>query len=227
MKTAERDMARKLRQEEGLALNEIARRVGASKSSVSLWVRDIVLTPEQHDALQGSNALHYRQQLAAFKRRTTFRQRRIRWQIEGRAATYEGDMLHAIGCMLFWAEGSKKRDSVHVSNADPELLRLFVSFMRARFAVPDDKFRVWCNLFADHEERQAEIEQFWLDTLELPRSSLIKSAVNRYSGHTKKKRTNKLPYGTCRVSVHDVRIAQHLYGAIQEYGRFERPEWLD
>jgi hypothetical protein len=39
--------------------------------------------------------------------------------------------------------------------------------------------------------------------------------------------TNKLPYGTCRISVHDVRIAQHLYGAIQEYGGFSRPEWLD
>jgi len=26
--------------------------------------------------------------------------------------------------------------------------------------------------------------------------------------------------------VYGVRIAQHLYGAIQEYGGFERPEWL-
>jgi hypothetical protein len=45
--------------------------------------------------------------------------------------------------------------------------------------VPDGKFRVACNLFADHVERQ--IEQFWLDELQLPRSCLTKSAVNRYS----------------------------------------------
>jgi hypothetical protein len=47
-----------------------------------------------------------------------------------------------------------------------------------------------------------------------------------YSRHSKRKRLNKLPYGTCRLTVCDVRIAQHLYGAIQEYGGFERPEWL-
>lgn len=51
--------------------------------------------------------------------------------------------------------------------------------------------------------------------------------VNRYSRYSQKKRQNKLPYGTCRVTVNSTQIEQHLYGAIQEYGRFERPEWLD
>jgi len=50
--------------------------------------------------------------------------------------------------------------------------------------------------------------------------------VNVYSRSSQRTRRGKLPYGTCRVTVHDVRIAQHLYGAIQEYGGFERPEWL-
>ena len=85
---------------------------------------------------------------------------------------------------------------------------------------------MWCNLFADHLERQHAIEQFWLDELELPRTCLRKSAVNIYSRYSKRLRQNKLPYGTCRLIVCDVRIAQHLYGAIQEYGGFDRPEWL-
>jgi hypothetical protein len=82
------------------------------------------------------------------------------------------------------------------------------------------------DLFADHRARQFEVEQFWLDELELPRSCLTKSAVNVYSRYSKRTRRGKLPYGTCRLSVCDVRIAQHLYGAIQEYGSFERPEWV-
>jgi hypothetical protein len=73
---------------------------------------------------------------------------------------------------------------------------------------------------------EGSLEQFWLDELELPRSCLTKSAVNVYSRHSKRKRLNKLPYRTCRLTVHDVRTAQHLYGASQEYGGFERPEWL-
>lgn len=129
--------------------------------------------------------------------------------------------------MLFWAEGDKRREAVRFANSDPEVIRFFVAFLRRYFDVPDEKIRVSCNLFADHLERQHEVEQFWLDTLELPRSCLNKSMVNIYSKHTKKKRTNMLPYGTCKVCVHSVAIAQHIYGAIQEYGGFERPEWVD
>lgn len=84
-----------------------------------------------------------------------------------------------------------------------------------------------CNLFADHGERQSAIEDFWLDRLGLPRSSLRRSIVNTYSKHSQKKRQNKLPYGTCKLVVHSTRIVQTIYGSIQEYGGFERPEWLD
>jgi hypothetical protein len=38
---------------------------------------------------------------------------------------------------------------------------------------------------------------------------------------------NRLPYGTCRLMVHSTQVVQHIYGAIQEYGGFDRPEWLD
>jgi hypothetical protein len=76
-------------------------------------------------------------------------------------------------------------------------------------------------------ERQHEIEQFWLDALELDRSSLCKSTVNVYSRHSQRKRLNMLPYGTCRVVVSRTAVMQHIYGAIQEYAGFTRDEWLD
>jgi hypothetical protein len=128
--------------------------------------------------------------------------------------------------MLYWAEGDKGRRRVALSNSDPEVLRFFVSFLRTFFVVSDEKIRVWCNLFADHVERQREVEQFWLDLLELPRSCLTKSTVNVYSKYSQRKRKNRLPYGTCRVCVHDTAILQSIFGAIQDYAGFERPEWL-
>ncbi|MEK6275897.1 MAG: hypothetical protein AABM30_11235 [Actinomycetota bacterium] len=53
-----------------------------------------------------------------------------------------------------------------------------------------------------------------------------KSTINTYSKYSKKKRRNKLPYGTCRLTVSDTRLVQHIYGAIQEYAGFEREEWV-
>jgi len=129
--------------------------------------------------------------------------------------------------MLYWAEGDKTRNSVRICNADVELLVFFASFLREHFGVSDDMFRIYCNLFADHLDRQVAIEDYWLARLELPRLCLRKSVVNVYSKYSLKKRTNKLPYGTCKLVVHRTRIVQTIFGSIQEYGGFERPEWLD
>jgi hypothetical protein len=128
--------------------------------------------------------------------------------------------------MLYWAEGSKSRNAAQFVNSDPAMVAFFAAFLRAYFEVPDEAFRIDCNLFADHLERQREIEQFWLDILHLPGSCLRKSTVNVYSKHSQKKRRNKLRYGTVRVCVHSTRVVQSIYGSIQEYGGFERSEWL-
>jgi hypothetical protein len=129
--------------------------------------------------------------------------------------------------MLFWAEGSRSRNTIVFTNSDPAMVSYFVAFLRRCYGVSSERIRIECNLFADHVERQREIEQFWLDTVELPASCLRKSTVNVYSKYSKKKRKGRLPYGTVRVCVHSTEIVQSIYGAIQEYAGFERPEWLD
>ena len=138
-----------------------------------------------------------------------------------------GEPLYVAGVMLYWAEGDKSsRNAARITNSDPEVLRLFMRFLRECLEVQDERMSVTCNLFADHLARQREIEQFWLDTLDMPRERLCKSFVNVYSKYSQKKRTNKLPYGTTRVVVHSTQVVQNIFGAIQEYGGFERPEWL-
>ena len=137
------------------------------------------------------------------------------------------DSLYIAGVMLYWAEGDKSsRNAARISNSDPEVLKLFMRFLRECLDVADEQISVTCHLFADHLDRQRAIEQFWLDALELPRTRLCKSIVNVYSKYSQKKRQNKLPYGTTRVTVHSPRVVQSIFGAIQEYAGFERPEWL-
>jgi transcriptional regulator with XRE-family HTH domain len=223
MKTAERKRARKLRREEGRSVKELAALLGVSRSSISLWVRDIDLTLEQREALRRRMGARIDGSRA---NAVVALERRRRFQRAGRARAKRGGLLHMAGCMLFWAEGSRSRNTVDFVNSDPAMVRFFLRFLRSCYGVPDSKVSVTCNLFADHEDRQREIEDFWLKLAELPRSRLRKTAVNRYSKYSQKKRSNKLPYGTCRVSVCDTELVQNLYGAIQEYGGFEREEWV-
>jgi hypothetical protein len=202
-------------------MKEIARIVGVSLSSVSLWVRDIDLDEVQQASMRSRAARRRGEASAAWARA-----RRRAAQETGRRQARRSDRLHLAGCMLFWAEGSRERNAVIFTNSDPAMVKYFVRFLRECFAVPDQRIRITCNLFADHVEHQREIEEFWLDATGLPRSQLSKSIVNVYSKHSQKKRRNKLPYGTCRLVVCDTAIVQSIYGAIQEYAGFDRPVWL-
>ena len=227
MKTAEREWARDLRRHRAMSVKEIARVVGVAPSSVSLWVRDVRLSPDQLESLRQRNPAYNNQLRGASRSAELWRARRSAFQADGREMARGGSWLFVAGAMLYWAEGDKcSRSAARISNADPEVLKLFVRFLRECLAVPDEQMRVTCNLFADHLERQKEIERFWLDELDLPPDRLCKSVVNVYSKYSQKKRQGKLPYGTTRVTVHSVRVVQSIYGAIQEYGSFERPEWL-
>lgn len=203
--------------------------LGVSRSTVSLWVRDIDLTPEQHEVLRQRNPIYNSQLNGSRANFDKGHARRRRYQQFGRTRVLgeSGGSLYVAGCMLYWAEGDKARNSVRLSNSDPEVARLFLGFLRECFGVRDEQVRISCNLFADHAARQREIEQFWLDALRLPASSLRASAVNRYSRYSQKKRKNRLPYGTCRVAVHSTETVQAIYGSIQEFAGFERPEWID
>jgi len=227
VKTIEREQARELRRARGLPIKEIARLVGVAPSSVSVWVRDVPLTSVQIEALRQKNPAYNRQLRGATRNAERGRARRSAYQDEGRALARRANPLHVAGAMLYWAEGDKRSNCARLSNSDPELVQLFAHFLRTEFGVSDERLRITCNLFADHVERQYEIEQFWLEVLELPRSCLCASTVNTYSKYSQKKRRNKLPYGTVRVCVHSTRVVQSIYGSIQEYAGFDRPEWLD
>jgi len=216
-----------LRRGEGRSIKEIARIVGVSVSSVSLWVRDIKLTPEQNAALLARNPAHNRQgkgrAIAAANRRAE----RISAQQSGRNLARSGEALHVAGCMLYWAEGAKHRNTIRFSNSDPEMVRFFVKFLRTYFDVPDEAIRLTCNLFADHLDRQREIERYWLSIADLTDASLCKSTVNTYSKYSQRKRKGMLPFGTCRIALSRTHIIQSIYGAIQEYADFERDAWLE
>ena len=226
MKVREREEARRLRADLGLPLGEIAARLGVAKSSVSIWVRDIELTPQQIEALKKSNPIFNAQRRGRDSRSRGARRLRLEAQGHGRRRARAGDGLHRTGCMLYWAEGSKRRNSVTFVNSDPEMVCLFVRFLRECYDVQRDALRLSVNCFLNNALTLDEVEGYWLERLSLPRSCLRQATVNVVSAASKRRRRT-LPYGTARVTVDSTFVVQSIYGAIQEYGGFERGEWLD
>jgi len=129
--------------------------------------------------------------------------------------------------MLYWAEGSKRRNTAILTNSDPDLLATFVAFLRRCYEVPDERLALSVNCHLGNGLELDEIESWWLGRVRVPRTCLRGATVNRPSSASAARRGHVLPYGTARVCAYSVQVVQSIYGAIQEYARIDRPEWLD
>jgi len=134
-KLAERQQARQLRRT-GLPLSEIALRVGVSKSSVSLWVRDVEFEPRPpvtRGRRRAPNALQRRKQ-AEIDRLVEEGRSRI-----GRLS--EREFLVA-GVALYAGEGAKQDGRVRFVNSDPRMVVFFCSWLRHFYEIDESRLRL-------------------------------------------------------------------------------------
>lgn len=224
MKEKEKCKAKELRKQ-GISLNEISNRLGISKSSASIWTRDIQLTPGQYEKLYERNLFTLKSN-GWKKRSENYKEKRRQYQGLGRQDARKKDLLHAKGCMLFWAEGSKTKNAIIFVNSDPDMMVLFSEFLSKSMEVKSEEIKVSVNCHLGNGLTVNQIENYWLKLLSLPRSCLNKTTIDRTSKYSKKLKKNKLVNGVCRMVVHNTEKAQRLFGAIKEYAHIENDKWL-
>ncbi|MBA3872786.1 MAG: hypothetical protein H0X30_26935 [Anaerolineae bacterium] len=225
MKQDEREEARRLRRENGMAITDICKQLGVAKSSVSMWVRDIILTEEQQTALNKQHYAYWAQTRGAHTNAIKGRERRVIYQEEGRQKAREGDPLHLAGCMLYWGEGAKNRNSLKMSNSDAGMLAFYMRFLRKSLEVTNERIVLRIVCYLGNGLSAQEIEYYWLEALGVPEQYLRPTTVNLQPKSSQQK-GRKLLYGTMEIAVHETRLSQHVLGAIQEYAGIEKPEWL-
>lgn len=213
MKVQKQNEARELRKQ-GLSLAEISNKLGVSKSSASLWTRQVVLSTEAIERLTSKRSIpneHY-----INKRR---RNREI-----GFSTSVDCDdlnVLWGIGASLYWAEGSKKISECTITNSDPTLLRVFIKFLDRCLRVNKSSIRLWIYSYIDVGKTKEDLVNYWtkelnLDQVENVYMSFIKS----------KKKKIKNQFGVARLSVFDGSVVQRIYGVIDKINGHKSTRWL-
>ena len=215
MKAEERKRARVLRQD-GWSVGAIAKQIGCSKGSVSHWVSDIPLTPDQLHLLE-SNQARGRALAANHPNGPREAWRRIREGI-GAAARAEIvetctlETLKVLGSALYWAEGYKRSRAVaNFSNSDPAMIALMMDFFRRVCHVPEHKFRGVVHIHPHLDANRAM--RFWAVVSGIPLAQFHKTqtAVSRAS----QGKRDTLPLGTFCIVVADVRLKARIDGWIE------------
>ncbi|MDR3083450.1 MAG: hypothetical protein LBV60_21455 [Streptomyces sp.] len=206
-----RARARELRLQ-GWTYDQIEVELGCSKSSISLWVRDLP-KPERRDPTEQAK-------LAARKRwehELAVREEQ-RQRTKAAAVAEIGKMtareLFMTGIALYWAEGTKdkpyaRRESVLFVNSDPGVIRIFLAWLdllgveRERL-----RYRVMIHMTADIEGAK----EYWAKVAGANASEFQKTTIKKHNPKTVRKNVGE-DYRGCLV----IRVLQSadLYRRIE------------
>lgn len=213
--------ARDLRQQ-GVSVIEISRRLGVSKGSVSVWTRDIQLTPQQIERLKENQRKSTGSINGARTNRERAMQARQSYQEQGRLRARDKNWLHTAGCMLYWSEGAKGKNRLYFVNSDPDMLLMWMRFLREEFKVMTDQIALYIQCHATDPVEVSRIEQYWVKLLGVDNSCLRKTHIKKGAEFRK----STLENGVCGVLVlKSTSLVQHVYGAIQEYTGSTKLHW--
>jgi len=206
--------ARDLRKK-GLSVKEIQKRLKVSKSSVSLWVRDIKLTKKQlkklylnssrTGALKGSiiaamNKIRAREELT----------RKLLKEGMKEIGTLSKRDKFITGVAMYFAEGSKGDKNVSFSNTDPKAIKFMVGWLRNFCNVPEKKFRASLYLHDNLNERRAK--QFWSKLTKIPLDQFRKSYIVR--NNPNRLRKVRHIYGVLKITVSNANLHRKIMGWI-------------
>lgn len=214
MKVAERQKARYLRKK-GYSINQIVAKTGSSKTSVSIWVRDVVLTKNQ----QAKISTLGRSVQSIEKRRTNrLKNENIKRRIiidEAKKDFFEitKQELKLIGTILYLGEGAKSRmGTVAVSNSDPSVIKMMMRFLREVCDVPEEKFRGQIHTF--EHANIGKTEEYWSTVTGISQKQFYKTYIKPSSASLQKRKT--LPFGTFGISVNDTKLLLKIIGWIEK-----------
>lgn len=213
MKVKEKAEAVGLRQR-GFSVRKIADLLLVSKGTVSRWVRDVPLSPEQRESLEANGRSKRFNKSLGLALAEQARTARKKFQDSGRNQ-FNTDGLFQLGCMLYWAEGEKGKNVIAFSNADPDMVRVFMRFLRESLALLDNEIMLSVRGFLNNGLSKTDIESFWLRVTKLPSTQLRKGLYDTYSARSQRKKRNLL-YGTVYLKVCNTEALHKIYGGIAE-----------
>jgi transcriptional regulator with XRE-family HTH domain len=178
--------ARELRRQ-GWTYDRIEAELGCSRSSVSLWVRDLP-KPEHKRSPEEASAIARKRWEARLRVREEERQqaKEAAKQAIGRLTDRE---LFLLGVGLYWAEGGKdkpyaRREHVAFINSDPNMIRVFLAWLDL---LGVERERIRYSVMIHETADVPAAERYWADLVGSGDAVFNKTTIKKHNPKTVRK----------------------------------------
>ncbi|MBU6323641.1 hypothetical protein KGQ55_03060 [Patescibacteria group bacterium] len=184
---------------QGKSYNAILKELKIPKSTLSGWFKDVDWSDRVKRELTLKNQEESRARLVELDKvrganlAKAYEHARAEAAKEIEALKY--NPLFIAGLMLYFGEGDTlTKQQVALSNSDPELIRLYVFFLRNACHIPERKIRAHILLYPDLDDWLCR--SYWMKATGLSAGNFMKSTVIQG-----KHKTRRLSFGVCIISV--------------------------
>lgn len=122
------------------------------------------------------------------------------------------EKLKIAGIMLYWAEGTLKGNTVDFSNSNPEIIKIFLKFLREICGVKEERLRIY--LYTYSYQDIEKIKLYWHKITKIKLSQFTKPYIRKGNLNLSKR---KLPHGLLHVRYNDKRLLGLIKSWIDEY----------
>jgi transcriptional regulator with XRE-family HTH domain len=187
----------------GKSYREIMQVVRVSKSSLSLWLRDLPLTPEEHLQLEGNLAQGRRTRGAANRARRAAREAAAMAEAAAQVPSLAESELFVAGVAAYWCEGAKTKPwrtdvQVQFINSDPGLIQLFLRWLELVGIEPERiTYRVAMHPTADELAARA----FWSRVAGVPIERFHRTTLKKPNPNPRRKNYGDAYHGCLVITV--------------------------
>lgn len=208
----DKDKAIKLRLE-GSSYSQIKNKLGISKSTLSVWLREYPLTSERMRELRDFSETRIEKYIETCRnRRRGIMDRLYEEELVKIIPVLKKDLFIA-GLFLYWGEGSKTKDvEIRLSNTNPKIIKFFICWLKDCLRVSSDKIRVKLYLYKDMNID--EETKFWSEELDINRRQFTKPYI-KDSNKASITYKNGFGHGTCNIMVANAMLAKRVLMGIR------------
>lgn len=202
-KTKERDKAILLRKQ-GKSYSEICSLIPVSQSSLSFWLRNIELTPQQIDQLSLKKKKGQSKGGLAKRIFRENQQQAILKESADEIKDLSKKELWLLGIVAYWCEGAKQKENnisqaVVFANSDATLIKLFIKWLKEICKVINDD--IIYSLYIHDNADVAKALAYWSETLEISKYKFGEPILKKHNIATKRRNIHDNYHGLIRISV--------------------------
>ena len=189
------NLIRSLYWDKKLTALEISKRLGVGIDAVMYFMRKNKI---KRRSLVEANAILFQNKKLSFNEQT-------------KLSPYQKE-LKLTGLILYWGEGYKtdKSSGIDFANSDPDMIAIFIKFLRVIYRVDEKRFRILLYCYTDQDIKS--LIKFWSELTNILPEQFSKPYVRKDF----KENSRKMKYGMIHIRYADKKLFLCIMKSIEE-----------